>query len=235
MVKLRAAYSPAFRCGYLPEREERCLFIPAQPDLNAATYGELLARGFRRSGEQVYAPRCSGCQACLPLRVPVAEFRPSSSQKRALKRSQHWHSRVVTQADWLAYWPLFDAFVTLRHGDGGMYPPQFNAMVSFLDCSWLPPRALEIYCAETLVAVLIIDTTASALSAVYTFFSPDFSEFSPGVVAVLKLIELAQQEQRSHVYLGFQIDDCRKMSYKRNFRPYEILHGDCWLRPVATP
>ncbi len=235
MANLRAAYSPSFSCGYLPGREERCLFIPPQAELNASAYDELLARGFRRSGEQLYAPRCSGCQACLPLRIPVAEFRPSSSQKRVLKRSANWHSRVVKEADWHSYWPLFDAFVTLRHGDGGMYPPQFNAMISFLNCSWLPPHALEIYCQQTLVAVLIMDVTPKALSAVYTIFSPDFSEFSPGVMAVLKLMEWAKQEHFEHVYLGFQIDDCRKMNYKRHFRPYEILLDDCWQRPAEAP
>lgn len=227
MIKLQAGLTPPFKCDYLPEREERLLCMPSQPGLNSAVFGELLAMGFRRSGEQVYAPRCEGCSACLALRIPVAHFAASSSQKRISRRNRHW-LRVTGKPDWQRYWPVFDAFVTARHGDGGMYPPRFESMTGFLGCSWLPPRALELWDGENLVAVMIIDEVPDALSAVYTFFSPDYAEASPGVMAVLALIDLAREEQRRYAYLGYQVDDCRKMNYKRQFRPYEIFQEGQW-------
>ena len=32
------------------------------------------------------------------------------------------------------------------------------------------------------------------------------------------------------VYLGYWIKECRKMSYKNQFRPFEIYRNNQWLR-----
>lgn len=231
MADLQATLTPAFACSYLPGQQEQLLCLPPQPGLDAASYGQLMAMGFRRSGDKVYAPRCSGCQACLPLRIEVSRFEPSHSQKRIQKRARMWHSRLVNP-DWARYWPLFDAFVTARHGDGGMYPPRFETMTSFLGCRWLAVQALELWCGTELAAVMIVDRVPDALSAVYTFFSPDHADASPGKLAVLTLLALARAEGASYVYLGYQVDECRKMNYKREFRPYQLLLNGHWQEVV---
>ena len=48
-----------------------------------------------------YRPYCDGCQACVPLRVPVAQFKPNRSQRR----SQAQHGQLQTRVLKLCFIP----------------------------------------------------------------------------------------------------------------------------------
>ena len=45
---------------------------------------------------------------------------------------------------------------------------------------------------------------------------------------ILAQIELAKQLHKEYLYLGYQIDECRKMNYKKLYRPYEVLTVQGW-------
>ena len=51
---------------------------------------------------------------------------------------------------------------------------------------------------------------------------------SLGTHMILWLIEQARALSLEHVYLGFWIDGCAKMSYKAKFQPQEIWTIDGW-------
>ncbi len=76
---------------------------------------------------------------------------------------------------------------------------------------------------EQLIAVAITDVFSDALSAVYTFFDPDYSSRSLGTYSVLQQINATRQLNKVHLYLGYYIKDSVKMLYKANFRPIEML------------
>jgi len=80
-----------------------------------------------------------------------------------------------------------------------------------------------------LIACLVFDELESGTSAIYSFFDPALSKFSPGRLLVLKLIELTKQKQLDYVYLGYWIKNCRKMSYKGEYRPVECFVEDHWV------
>jgi arginine-tRNA-protein transferase len=46
---------------------------------------------------------------------------------------------------------------------------------------------------------------------------------------VLWQIEQARRLGLPHVYLGYWIKQCRKMSYKINYRPVELLINNRWV------
>lgn len=93
---------------------------------------------------------------------------------------------------------------------------------------------------EKLVAVSIVDRSADALSAVYTYFDPDFSHLSPGTFSILKQIETCREWGLRYLYLGYYIRDCAPMRYKANFLPHERLVEGEWREwgnegPAAAP
>ena len=64
---------------------------------------------------------------------------------------------------------------------------------------------------------------------VYSFFCPYEDKKSLGTWMILNHIQLAKNNSLSYIYLGYMIDECRKMSYKKDFKPLEILKNDKWI------
>jgi arginine-tRNA-protein transferase len=53
-------------------------------------------------------------------------------------------------------------------------------------------------------------------------------ERSLGTQAILWLITRAVELDLPHVYLGYWVEESRKMAYKAKFRPSEVLRGGQW-------
>jgi len=222
--------TPAHECSYLPGREAVTLFAdpehPKDPWLQLA----LTEQGFRRSGRHLYRPRCPGCEACEPVRVPVAEFAASRSQRRAWRRNADLEARVLEQAFHDEHYALYARYVTSRHPGGGMDDPTPERYEEFLLCPWADTQLVEFRRAGTLLAVAVSDRLPGALSAVYTFFEPAAAPRSLGVYAVLWQIEAARRAGLDWLYLGYAVEGCRKMEYKAVYQPQERLRNGHWER-----
>lgn len=190
-------------------------------------YEALLNAGFRRSGNDLYRPHCQACNACQSLRLDVTRFEPSSSQKRIRQRNRALHITLSSQ-DKPEYYDLFARYIHERHHDGSMYPATRGQYDHFLLCDWMNPYFIEFHRQQQLVAVAVTDPLPQSLSAMYTFFDPAHADLSLGTFAILTQIELARRMNRHWLYLGYQVDGCRKMKYKTHFHPYELLIGHEW-------
>ena len=74
-------------CPYLPGRLESKVVTELAGTRAAALHDDLTKVGFRRSHTLAYKPACPGCNACVPVRIRVAEFRPGRSLKRVWRRN----------------------------------------------------------------------------------------------------------------------------------------------------
>jgi len=75
--------------------------------------------------------------------------------------------------------------------------------------------------------ICLLDSSAATFRAGLVNFR-SYAERSPGTFAVLLQIQLAQEMGLDHVYLGYWIADCQKMSYKTNYQPLEVLEQNTW-------
>lgn len=230
MNELRFGLTAPDSCGYLLNRDEQVIFLlPGQP-ITPALYQQLMQHNFRRSASDVYRPHCQECQQCQSVRIPVAGFTPNRRQRRILakaKRQQlHYHWQLARPAH--DYFDLFSHYISHKHRDGSMYPPTMQQLESLLACRWMPVWALELYDQQQLVAVCVVDKLDNSLSAVYTFYHPEWQHYSLGLLAILWLIEQAQQLQKDFTYLGYYIADCEKMAYKGDFLPQQRFIAEKW-------
>jgi leucyl-tRNA---protein transferase len=230
---LRLFHTGEHACGYWPERIARDLVLDPRDPRLPKWYPLALGWGFRRSGDIVYRPHCSGCRACVAVRIPVDRFRPDRSQRRCLARNAQVQVRVLPAQRTDEQLALYRRYLAARHAGGGMDGHGAGEFDQFLIGSWSEGRFLELREAAStgpgrLLAVAVTDVIETALSAVYTFYDPDEAHRGLGTLAILKQLEWARREHRSHLYLGYWIGGHAKLDYKRRFHPLEGFDGRGW-------
>ena len=218
-------------CAYLPDRSAATAFVDPSQDLSPGLYGRLLQLGFRRSGALVYRPACPACRACVSARIRVRELALRRNQRRALQASSG-ELEVVARTPGLdpAHFDLYTRYLEARHPGGTMTGGGEPDYVQFLFAPWCQTELLELRLAGRLLAVAVTDSLPDGLSAVYTFFDPDLGSRSPGTLAILAQVELARRRGLDYLYLGYWIGGCRKMSYKGDYRPLDLLVDGSWQR-----
>jgi arginine-tRNA-protein transferase len=229
-------YSTApYPCSYLPNHVARSQVATPSHLIDSQLYGELLRIGFRRSGAFVYRPHCDGCTACTPVRVPVAKFKPSRSQRRAWQRHKDEFTVRFVPLEYRAeHYELYLRYQRLRHHGGGMDRDSREQYQHFLVQSHVDTLLAEFRDAQgRLVMVSLIDVLGDGLSAVYTFYEPTL-EGSPGTFGVMWQIELAREHGLPYLYLGYWISGSNKMAYKAKFEPCEVLTSEGWRERVTA-
>ena len=109
----------------------------------------------------------------------------------------------------------------------GATPEEYQG---FLEGIWSKTVFFEFRLGARLLAIAVSDRLCDALSAVYTFYDPDFEARSLGTHCILWQIEAARRAGHEWFYLGYWIAESRKMRYKERFRPHERFIDGAWVR-----
>ena len=220
--------SIAHDCPYLPDETATSLLFDPSSEVTDTMYSAAVRLGFRRSGDMVYRPYCLSCTACVPVRIPVAQFQPNRSQRRCSQSNQDLSIAFLDMDYDTEHFKLFKRYQRWKHpGDAMDHGDRERYISSMLDTP-VQSALLEIRKERELLSVSVIDMLDDGFSAVYTFFSPEYAERSLGTYAILALLAKARTIGVAHIYLGYWIKNCGKMSYKTRFQALEGYIDNGW-------
>ncbi|MEM1233894.1 MAG: arginyltransferase, partial [Pseudomonadota bacterium] len=226
-------------CPYLEGRMERKLFTALQGDTAEMLNDSLSKQGFRRSQNVLYRPSCADCAACLSARINVAEFSPTRSQKRVMKRNSYLERRATAPWATEEQFELFRRYLDTRHADGGMADMDIFEFAAMIEETPIKSRVVEYHTKgdtgrEELTAVCLTDVLDDGVSMVYSFYEPTLERQSLGTHIILDHIEIARETELPYVYLGYWVPGSDKMGYKARFSGLEIYRGGQW-QPMNDP
>lgn len=224
----------ALPCPYLPGQMERKLVAELVGREAPAFYNELSRAGFRRSHHLAYRPACAGCAACVPVRIPVAEFVESRSLRRIRNINRDLAATLSEARATLDQFRLFARYQRSRHADSDMASMTLGDYRTMIDDSPVATRLVELRDGHgTLLGACLVDLLDDGLSAVYSFYAPETAKRSLGTCLVLALVDEAKRQRLPYVYLGYWIEKSTKMAYKARFHPLEGLEQQGWRRIIC--
>jgi leucyl-tRNA---protein transferase len=225
----RFYYSAPAPCPYIDGRIERRIFADLCGPNAAFSYELLSEAGFRRSLGFAYRPACPGCNACVPVRIPVATFNDERCWRRVKSANSDLRTVQAPARATSEQYALFCRYQQARHRDGEMARMSIADYQTMVEVGAMDSMVVELRDGSgKLVAACLTDRMMKGLSAVYSFFDPAQSKRSLGSCLILRLIDIARERDLEHVYLGYWIENSRKMSYKARFRPLEALTREGW-------
>lgn len=198
--------------------------------LDEHQFRQLLNERWRRFGAVFFRPVCPECRKCVPIRIPVAQFRPGKSQRRVERKNSQ--TRVLFSE--LNYRDeLYDVY--RKHSR--LRFDQESDREEFIRNFYTPAVysfQSEFFIGDKLIGFGFLDRAADGLSSVYFCFDPDYQAHSPGTFSVLAEIKQCAAMGLDYYYLGYYIAECSRMAYKGRFRPYELLSDGVW-RTAGEP
>jgi arginyl-tRNA--protein-N-Asp/Glu arginylyltransferase len=215
------------RCSYLEGEEATTLFIDPRQSVDKTLYSNLSMLGFRRSGNHIYRPHCSHCNACIPARVPVDDFRPTAISDAAGAQCRSRRPRRKTMNDDESY-ALYDRYIA---------PATPTATCTRRIATSSSPSSTIPGAARSTSVPQGGRTRGGGRGGRDArwpvrdlhLLRPGPRRRSLGRYAILWQIERCR-EGLPYVYLGYWIRNCRKMAYKADYQPLELLVNNQWQR-----
>jgi leucyl-tRNA---protein transferase len=193
-LPIRLTTLPSHDCNYLPGQSATTRAFRTN-ELPGDIYHQFMDAGFRRNGTVIYQPICADCHACVPIRVPVHQFKSTRSQRRCWARNQDLAISISAPELTDEKHALYARYMTQWHGHPAGSPDLdrdtlqtflYESPVETLEFSYRDP-------AGQLLGVGICDVCRHSLSSVYFYFDPDRQDRSLGTFSALTEIEFARQ------------------------------------------
>ena len=196
---------------------------------------ELWSAGWRHFGSDFFRASLMSDGVCLkrqiPLRIRVASFRQSRSQRRTGRKNADLKTVFGEANPGSSEQNLFNLH-KIRFGEN--VPESLSdflgAAPNEYPCSY---QQLSVYLGPQLIAVSFMALGHRASSSIYAAFNPEFSCRRLGVYTMLAELEFAKAHNMTFHYIGYGTIEPSCYDYKKQFRPFEYydwkgqwLHGE---------
>lgn len=229
MKSLLHFISPPSACSYLPW-ESASIEYELVTSLSADEYMKRMLNGWRRFGAMLFRPRCPECTGCRALRVDVACFYPTRSQRRCRKVNEgdvrliiarpsvtqnkldlydRYHAHQAVTKGWPAHPPKDAADYRESYVNNPAFTEEWRYLVG-----------------NDLIGVGYVDALPGGLSAIYYFHDPVLRHRSLGTWNVLCVLDEARRRELPWAYLGYYVEGCGSLEYKAKFRPNQLRLPD---------
>ncbi len=203
--------------------------MPLQP-LTPDSMDDLLAAGNRRTGEFVYRTQCPSCASCLPIRIDCSQFRFNKHWRREFNRGERQLTTSIgplqSSQDRVDLFNRHRSMRGLARQDAAIDLEEYHW--GFIKSCFHSFEFAYRESAGSLVGLAVCDQGNESLSAVYTFYEPEFHQASVGTYSILKQIDYCQKQQLRFLYLGFYVAGSLHMKYKERFTPQQRLIDGNW-------
>lgn len=228
--KIQFYLTANYNCGYIEGNKAQSIVASPYQNIELKEFNNLVNLGFRRSGNHVYKPHCHDCEACVPIRINVNDFKLNKSQKRCSIKNDYqveFKSIEYKYEDFL----LYREYQKKRHNDQSTSEEdQKDEYKNFLLTSNFDSKMIKFSSQGKVIMITIVDVLDDGLSAVYTFYDLNFPKLSLGTYSIIWLAKWCKNNNHAYLYLGYWIRDNAKMSYKTKFKPYELLKNKTWIK-----
>ena len=84
---------------------------------STAEYQSMLERGWRRFGKMHFVPECKGCTKCLSIRIDVANYKFTKSEKRVINKNRDTKLYIRPPSMTVDHLSLYDKYHKFMNED----------------------------------------------------------------------------------------------------------------------
>lgn len=216
------------KCSYL-NNQHQTMHYKVIDNCDATYCKELVERGFRRFGKMYFRPICTSCNECKSIKIDVENFPFTKSRKRVLNKALEIKTYIqhpTMTHEHLELFKKYHLFMKDKKDWNYQETTPNHYYGSFVDGYNEFGYEILYFYQNKLIGVDLVDILEDGISSIYFYYDPEFKKYSLGKLSLLKQIQLAKENNKKWIYLGYYVQDCPSLAYKSEYKPYLTLHGN---------
>jgi arginine-tRNA-protein transferase len=214
-------------CAYIPGNSQS-IHYKIIHECSREQCEALILRGWRRFGSMYFRPVCRECHSCESLKIDVANYAFSKSERRILRKNGGWNTLIRPPTLTRDHLDLFDRYHRYKHHTRSWDEPKVdpkNYYASFVQGHGDFGFEILYFDESRLIAVDLVDILDEGISSLYCYYDPEYASYSLGRYTLLEQIRLAQRLGLKWIYLGYYVENCQSLAYKNGYAPSLQLRG----------
>lgn len=214
-------------CSYFDEKisDIRYKYIHS---CSSTQYQGMLERGWRRFGKMHFVPECKSCTKCVSIRIDVANYKFSKSEKRVIAKNKNTKLYIRPPSLTMEHLALYDKYHKFMNDkkDWPYSPIDANDYLkSYVEGKEDFAKEFLYVRDDKLIGVALVDILDKSISSIYCYYDHDYADLSIGKFSILAQIKIAKELNIPYIYLGYWIKDHFSMGYKKAYEPFEVLEN----------